>query len=69
MLYEKPIGEFISFSNDIIYSESKQIEAFKETGLIVNKRILAINVKMQHSEIEESSEIKVVGVNTKLETT
>ena len=70
VLYEKPLGDFVSFANDIIYSESKDMDVFtKVDGTMVKKKILSINVKMQHSDIEDPLEIKIVGVSTKLETT
>ena len=70
ILYKKPLGDFVSFANDIIYSESKDMDVFTKTdGTVIKKKILSINVKMQHSDIKDPIEIKIVGVSTKLDTT
>lgn len=65
VLYPKPLGEFVNFTNDIIYTESKDFKVVAPDGITkVTKKILSINVKMKHSELEEAIELRVVGVNT-----
>lgn len=66
ILYPKPLEEFVSFTNDIIYTESKEFEFDTNSDNVIDtkKRILSINVKMKHSELEEPVELRVVGVNT-----
>ena len=66
ILYPKPLGEFVSFTNDIIYTESKEFEIDTNSDNVVDikKKILSINIKMKHSELEDPIELRVVGVNT-----
>ena len=67
ILYPKPLGEFVSFTNDIIYTESKEYDVDIVRGSVIvptKKKILSINVKMKHSEFDEVIELRVVGVNT-----
>ena len=65
ILYPKPLGDFVSFANDIIYTESKDFQLTAPNGTTkVTKKILSINVKLKHSELEEPIELRVVGVST-----
>ena len=65
ILYPKPLGDFVSFANDIIYTESKDFQLTAPDGTTkVTKKILSINVKIKHSELEDPIELRVVGVNT-----
>ena len=74
ILYKKPLGDFVTFTNDIIYNESEKItvegpgDNMDETKgpTIATKKFLSINVKMKHSEIEEPIEINIRGLSSKI---
>lgn len=60
VLYKKP-SEFISFTNNIIYLDSGEIEIMDtDSNPNVKKRIFSINVEIKHSELKNPIKLNIV---------
>ena len=63
VLYKKP-SEFISFTNNIIYLDSGEIEIMDtNSNPNVKKRIFSINVEIKHSELKNPIKLNIVATS------